>query len=111
MWSHYLEIKKIIMNKKFATKAYVDDLILYSAVHPRPPFLKRIWNMVKAIFVRPKFSAESLEPALREDWFSFRDRMVLEGELEIGRNCWIASDYFMHTAMPKYLGERNEKEV
>lgn len=40
-----------------------DGMPLYSARHPRPPFLKRILGMIKAIFVRPKFSAAAIEPA------------------------------------------------
>lgn len=53
----------------WACKSYVDHVIddglpLFSAVHkPWPyPFHIRIWNWIKAIFVRPKFSKEAIEP-------------------------------------------------
>lgn len=39
-----------------------DGLMLFSGTHPRPPFWKGLWERVKAIFIRPKFSAAALEP-------------------------------------------------
>ncbi len=43
--------------------SYGDGESIQMVEHPRPPFFKRIWLMIKAIFVRPKFSKEALEPA------------------------------------------------
>ena len=40
-----------------------DDNPLVSIRHPRPNIFKRIYQSIKAIFIRPKFSKESLEPA------------------------------------------------
>lgn len=40
-----------------------DGIVLNSIKHPRPPFWKWIWQVIKAWFVRPKFSKEALEKA------------------------------------------------
>lgn len=40
-----------------------DGLALMSSKHPRPPFWKRLWQMIKSWFIRPKFSRKNLEPA------------------------------------------------
>lgn len=40
-----------------------DGMPFFMSLHPRPPFFKRVWYAIKAIFVRPKFSAEAIEPA------------------------------------------------
>lgn len=57
-------VYKILPDDDESKMIYGDDLPLFSAVHkPWPyPFHIRIWNWIKAIFVRPKFSKEALEP-------------------------------------------------
>lgn len=47
----------------YPTHAGEDGLALFSGLHPRPPFFKKIFQAIKAIFVRPKLSWEAIEPA------------------------------------------------
>lgn len=55
-------MKNILDNGFKVTYIPPDDGIpLFNAEHPRPKF--NLWNWVKAIFIRPKFSKEALEPA------------------------------------------------
>lgn len=45
------------------TKLYSDGMPINFISHPRPKWYIRIWQRIKAIFVRPRFSKEALEPA------------------------------------------------
>lgn len=50
---------------------------LFFVKHPRPSFFRRIFQMIKAIFVRPKFPKEALEPA---ETLVFNDTWLIDGK-------------------------------
>lgn len=67
-----------------------DGLELFSAVHkPWPyPLHVRIWNWIKSIFMRPKFSKEAIEPyEPTKEEREYRVRILGNFDVIRGRRC------------------------